>query len=88
MSVQSEKETRKNLIGWARKYGADADLMKLFARYDELLKHCKSNEERKSIQTMAIMEINKFFGMDKFTKIKFKDGSSIVLDENNREMKL
>jgi hypothetical protein len=58
----TEKETRNNLIGWARKYGCEADLMKIFNRYDVLLKHAKSQEEYKLIQVMGIKEIEQFFG--------------------------
>ncbi len=59
--AMSEKETRKELIGWARKYGAESQLLKLFTRYDDLLKDCKTEEDRKAIQAMGVLEINSFF---------------------------
>src|ERR1700678_1601901 len=58
----SEKESREQLIGWARKYGAEAQLMKIFMRYDDLLKGCKTAEEREQIQIMGNIEIHDFFG--------------------------
>lgn len=57
----TEQESRKNLIGWARLYGAEEQLLKVFARYDELLKHCKTQEERSAIQAMGILEIDEVF---------------------------
>jgi hypothetical protein len=58
----NEKESREQLLGWARQYGAEAQLLKIFARYDDLLKGCKTEEERKSIQVMGNIEIHDFFG--------------------------
>jgi hypothetical protein len=62
--VPNEKESRAQLIGWARKYGCEADLLKIFKRYDELVKNCKSEEERKAIAAMGALEIHNFFGGD------------------------
>jgi hypothetical protein len=60
--VKTEKESRDQLLGWARKYGSEAQLLKIFARYDDLLKGCKSEEEKKAIQVMGNIEIHDFFG--------------------------
>jgi|ERR1700722_8665881 len=62
--IPGEKESREQLIGWARKYGCEAELLKIFARYDDLLKGCKTPEERKAVATMGIVEIHNFFGSD------------------------
>ena len=59
--VKSEKESREELIGWARKYGAEEQLLKIFARYDDLLKACKTEEERKAVQAMGVIEVHEFF---------------------------
>lgn len=58
---KSEKESRAHLIGWARQYGCEEDLMKIFARYDDLLKGCKTKEEKEAVQAMGILEIHSFF---------------------------
>jgi hypothetical protein len=78
----SEKETRARLFGWAQKNGCEEDLQKLFDRYDSALKGCTTTEERKAVQAMGIMEFNAFFGKSNI-KVWHKDGSSIIVDENN-----
>jgi hypothetical protein len=82
----SEKETRKQLLGHARANGCEAELLKLFDRYDNALKGCKTAEERKAVQAMGIMEFNNFFGKSNI-KVWHKDGSSIIVDENNKIIK-
>ena len=78
----SEKESRAQLMGHARANGCEEDLQKLFDRYDNALRGCKTMEERKAIQAMGLMEFNNFFGKSNI-KIWHKDGSSIIIDENN-----
>lgn len=58
----TEKQSRKQLLDWARQYGCEAELMKIFSRYDDLLKGCRTNEERNAVATMGVIEIDKFFG--------------------------
>lgn len=59
--VKTEKESREYLIGWARQYGAEAQLMKIFARYDDLLKGCRTKEEKEAVQAMGVIEVHEFF---------------------------
>lgn len=59
--VKSEKESRQQLIDWARQYGAEEQLLKIFNRYDDLLKGCKTPEEREAVQAMGVIEIHEFF---------------------------
>lgn len=56
-----EKETRERLIGWARKYGCEKDLIVIFNRFDDALKGCKTIEERKAIQALGVKEVDDFF---------------------------
>lgn len=58
----SEKETRENLIGHAKKVGCFEDLMKIFARYDEWISHARTEEERKALQVMGVREVEVLFG--------------------------
>lgn len=60
----SEKESRENLLGWARKYGCEAELQKIFTRYDDLLKGAKTKEERDAISMMGNIELHAFYGGD------------------------
>jgi hypothetical protein len=57
----SEKQTRDNLMGWAKKYGCTEELMKIFAKYDEWIAHAKSEDEKKALQAMGVMEVEQFF---------------------------
>lgn len=59
--IPTEKETKENLLGWAKRNGLEQSLLKLYARYEDLLKGAKSEEERKAIQVMGISEFNNFF---------------------------
>jgi hypothetical protein len=58
----TEEQSRKQLLGWARQYGAEEQLLKIFARYDDLLRGCKTQEERSAVQVMGNLEIHNFFG--------------------------
>lgn len=62
--VKSEKESRADLLGWAKKNGCEAELLKIFKRYDDLLKGCKTEEEKKAVAAMGVLEIHAFFGGD------------------------
>lgn len=59
---KSEKQSRAELLGWARKYGCEANLLKIFNRVDDLLRGCKTEEEKKAVATMGIVELHSFFG--------------------------
>lgn len=78
----SEKESRSQLMGHARANGCEEALQKLFNRYDNALLGCRTNEERKAVQVMGIMEFNQFFGKAGLN-LFFADGSSITVDEDN-----
>lgn len=61
-NIKTEKETRKQLLSWARKFGAENELLKMFSRYDDLLKGAKTDEEKAAIQAMGALEVHNFFG--------------------------
>lgn len=73
----SEQETRKQLLGWARKYGAEQQLLAIFNRYDDLLKGAKTPEERESISVMANVEVYQFFGGNGYLEV---NGKTILED--------
>lgn len=60
--IKTEKESREQLLGWAREYGAEERLLKIFNRFDDLLKGCKHPAEREALQVMGNLEIHNFFG--------------------------
>jgi hypothetical protein len=57
----NEEQSREQLLGWARQYGCEEALLKIFRRYDDLLRGCKTKEERKAIAAMGLLEIHNFF---------------------------
>lgn len=59
--IKTEQESRKHLIEWARDNGTEEQLIKIFNRYDDLLKGCKTSEEKEAIQAMGVLEIHSFF---------------------------
>lgn len=81
-----EKQTREQLLGWCRKYGCEAELLAIFARYDDALKGCKTTEEQKAVQAMGVMEVNRFFGKAALN-VKYNDGSSIVIGNDGNIIK-
>jgi hypothetical protein len=58
----SEKDSREQLRGWSQKYGCEAELQKIFDRYDDLLKGAKTKQERDAISAMGNLELHAFFG--------------------------
>ena len=72
--VKTEKESRDHLIIWARLHGCEAQLMKIFNRYDDLLKGCKTAEEVKAVQAMGVIEIHEFFSGGS------NDGGTLTID--------
>ena len=57
-----EKASRERMIGHARANGCEAELLKIFAEFDELIKHVKSEEELKAVRIMGLIKIDNFFG--------------------------
>lgn len=62
MKIKNEKETRQIYIDLGRKHGLDADVTRIFARYDNIFKGCGSKEERSQIAAMCAAELHKLFG--------------------------
>lgn len=60
----NEKQSRARLLGFARLSGCEADLLKIFNRYDDLMKGCKTDEEKKAVATLGCLEVHNFFGGD------------------------
>lgn len=60
--VLSEQETRKRLLTHARMVGCEGDILKLFAKYDSLIRNCTNEKEKKDIGKLASVEIYKLLG--------------------------
>ena len=57
--------------------GYEQELLRLFAKYDDLMKTCKSDQERKAIATMGIMDISKLLDDGEFNP---GVGGSLIID--------
>ncbi len=60
--IKKEKESRKNILAAARANGLEEEVLKIFNRYDNALKGCKTEQEKYTVGIMGIMELNKLFG--------------------------
>jgi hypothetical protein len=58
----TERRSREQLIAHAREHGCEQELLTIFKRYDDLLKGCKTAEERNAVATMGVLEVDSFFG--------------------------
>lgn len=66
----TEKETRTKLLAAAKLGGFEDDLLKLFARYDDLVRGSKTKEEREAIGIMGVHEVNRLMNMHPTTSFK------------------
>ena len=64
--VATEKETRGAMLKHARRLGCEREMLILFAKYDNLLRNCTSEEERKGISQLGAYEVGKLLGYDEF----------------------
>jgi hypothetical protein len=62
MPVQSEAETRANLISHARKNGCLEQLLSIFDKYDNMYRNAKTKEEGKVIALELVLAIDTLFG--------------------------
>lgn len=57
--IFTEKETREHLLDLGKDFGFEKDLIRIFNKFDMLLKCCTNAQEREALQFMAVEEINK-----------------------------
>lgn len=55
--VLSERETRKRLLTHAKMVGCYYDMLRLFAKYDGLLRNCTDEKERKDIAKVGATQM-------------------------------
>lgn len=58
----SETQMRRGILATARGWGCEKDVLKIFDRYDRLLKNCTNPIERYQIGVMGAAEVHKFLG--------------------------
>ena len=57
LKVLDEKETRKKLFEYAKRRGFEQDLIRLLNKYDNLMKNCTNEKERKDIGKLGSYEV-------------------------------
>jgi hypothetical protein len=60
--VMSEKETRRRLLQHAREVGCEGDMIKILDKYDNLLRNCTNEKERKDISSLGAYEVYRLLG--------------------------
>jgi hypothetical protein len=73
--VMSEEQTRNKRIQQAKEFGFHEDLMRIYNRYDNLLKGSTNEKERKQIAIMGNVEIHRLFN---FRDALVVDGEEIL----------
>lgn len=60
--VLSEQETRRRLLRDAKKMGCEKEMFLIFTKYDNLLRNCPNEKERKDIAKLGIFEMYTLLG--------------------------
>ena len=58
--ILSEAATRNNILEYARHLGCEGDVLKIFAKYDNLLRNCTNPMERQAISYAGNEELHMF----------------------------
>jgi hypothetical protein len=72
--VLTEKETRGKFLTRTRKLGCEREMLMLFAKYDNLLRNCTNEEERKGISQLGAYEVGKLLGFEELVV----DGMTVI----------
>jgi hypothetical protein len=60
--VMPEQETRRKILHHAKQVGCEGDILKIFAKYDKLMRNCTNDKERNDIGKMGAVEIYRMLG--------------------------
>lgn len=60
--VLPEQETRRRLLRDAKKIGCEKEMFLIFTKYDNLLRNCTNEKERKDIAKLGIFEMYTLLG--------------------------
>ncbi len=71
----TEKETRRQVLAYCRNIGCEGDAIKIFNKYDELLRGCTNLVERDAISKLGIAELKRL--LDDYEKI-YVNGELLV----------
>ncbi len=61
VKILNEKETRQKLIARARSLGIERDLLTILNKYDNLIRNCPDEKERKDMGKLGAYEVYNLF---------------------------
>ncbi len=76
--VLPEKESRRRVMADAKRLGCDKEMFLLFSKYDNLLRNCTNEKERRDIAKLACVEVYRLLGGGGELYI---DGQLVVKDD-------
>lgn len=78
----TEKETINKLLLTAKEFGIEYEFKKIYTKYNDLLKNCKNEKEKKDISILGNVEIHKLFN---FAGGLVVDNKEIIPDLEKKE---
>ena len=60
--IVSEKQTRQKFLNEARKMGCEKEMFLILSKYDNLLRNCTNDKERKDIAHLGCVEVYRLLG--------------------------
>ena len=62
VKVLNERDTRNKLVSYARRLGFEKDLLIILRKYDNLLRNCTNEQERKDMGKLGSYEVYRLLG--------------------------
>jgi hypothetical protein len=81
--VMPEWETRKKILHHAKIVGCEGDMLKLFAKFDKLMRNCTNDKEREDIGKLGAFETWRLLGGGGQLYV---DGQLVADDENKNKV--
>lgn len=60
--IVSEKETRAKFLAEARRMGCEKEMFLLLSKYDNLMRNCTNDKERRDISKLGCVDIYRLLG--------------------------
>lgn len=63
--ILPEYEYRKRLLAMAREFGIEYDMLRIFDKYDRMMRNCPNEDERKDMAKLGILSIHNLLSRGK-----------------------
>lgn len=77
--ILPEYEYRKRLLAMAREFGIEYDMIRIFDKYDKLMRLCPRDDERRDISKLGVLEIHNLLSRGK----KLYVNNELVADDKD-----